>query len=104
MAAKYGHEFVALSGQATDKPFIQFSPTLLGDANVDDQVNIADAVLVMQVATNPDKYAQGRTKNSISALGELNGDVDGVKGLSNADALLIQKYKLDKIKKFPVEE
>ena len=75
-------------------------PTLLGDANCDKQVNIADAVLVMQVATNPDKYAQGKSSVSITAVGEANGDVDGKKGLSNSDALLIQKFKLGLIKSF----
>ena len=70
------------------------APTLLGDANLDKQVNIADAVLVMQVATNPDKYGQGKTDVSIKPQGEVNADVDGKKGLSNADALLIQKFKL----------
>ena len=73
---------------------IKMAPTLLGDANLDDQVNIADAVLVMQVATNPDKYGQGKTDVSIKPQGEVNADVDGKKGLSNADALLIQKFKL----------
>ncbi len=73
---------------------IKMAPTLLGDANLDKQVNIADAVLVMQVATNPDKYGQGKTDVSIKPQGEVNADVDGKKGLSNADALLIQKFKL----------
>ncbi len=67
---------------------------LYGDANLDNNVNIADAVLVMQVATNPDKYAQGKSKFSISAQGEVNADVDGKSGLTNEDALLIQKFKL----------
>ena len=70
------------------------SNVLLGDANCDKQINIADAVLVMQVATNPDKYGVGKTSSSISELGAINGDVDGAKGLTNSDALLIQKYKL----------
>ena len=73
-----------------------------GDANCDTKVTIPAAVIVMQVATNPDKYAQGKSKYSITALGEKNADVDGKKGLSNSDALLIQKYKLGLIKKFPV--
>ena len=77
--------------------------TLYGDANCDKQVNIADAVLVMQVSTNPDKYAQGKSSSSISATGEANADVDGKKGLTNSDALLIQKHKLGLIKSFPVE-
>jgi hypothetical protein len=78
-------------------------PTCLGDANLDKNVNIADAVLVMQVATNPDKYAKGKTSLSITEQGEINADVDGKKGLSNNDALLIQKFKLGLIDKFPVE-
>lgn len=67
---------------------------LYGDANLDYKVNIADAVLVIQVATNPDKYAQGKSEYSISAQGEINADVDGKAGLTNEDALLIQKLSL----------
>jgi len=99
------------SGEPSTKPSTTASETttknpntLYGDANCDKSVNIADAVLVMQVATNPDKYAQGKSKSSISAQGEINADVDGKKGLSNSDALLIQKHKLGLISKFPVEE
>ncbi len=77
----------------------ELTPTLKGDANLDSDVNIADAVLVMQVSTNPDKYAQGKTSLSIKPQGEVNADVDGKKGLSNADALLIQKFKLGLIDK-----
>ena len=73
-----------------------------GDANCDGQINIADAVLVMQVATNPDKYAQGKSEVSITARGEKNADVDGKAGLTNADALLIQKFKLGLVEKLPV--
>ena len=76
------------------------SGILRGDANLDGNVNIADAVLVMQVATNPDKYAQGKSELSIKPQGEINADVDGKKGLSNSDALLIQKFKLGLIDKF----
>ena len=82
---------------------ISTDDTNYGDANCDAQVNIADAVLVMQVATNPDKYAQGKSKLSITARGEKNADVDGKKGLSNSDALLIQKYKLGLVKKLPAK-
>jgi hypothetical protein len=78
----------------------ELQPTKLGDANCDNSVNIADCVLVMQVATNPDKYAQGKTSYSITAQGEVNADVDGKKGLTNSDALLIQKFKLGLISKF----
>ena len=72
--------------------------TVKGDANLDNNVNIADAVLVMQVSTNPDKYGQGKSSFSITAQGEVNADVDSKKGLSNADALLIQKFKLGLVK------
>ncbi len=82
-AEKYGCKFRALE-----------DPFLKGDANLDDKVNISDAVLVMQVATNPDKYGKFRTKSSITSKGEELADVDGTPGLTNSDALLIQKYKL----------
>lgn len=79
----------------TTKPTSEeLAVTIAGDANLDGSVNIADAVLVMQVSTNPDKYAQGRSSLSITAQGEKNADVDGKAGLSNSDALLIQKFKL----------
>ena len=90
-----GKVFVPMSDVATIH-----DPTLKGDANLDDQVNIADAVLVMQVATNPDKYAPGKSDVSIKAQGEINADVDGKAGLTNSDALLIQKFKLGLIKSF----
>ena len=89
-AQKYRYKFEPLPGYSI----------LKGDANIDGYANIADAVLVMQVATNPDKYAQGKSEFSISAQGEINADVDGKAGLTNEDALLIQKYKLGLIDKF----
>ena len=74
-----------------------------GDANLDGQVNIADSVLVMQVATNPDKYDIGKSSYSIKEEGYKNADVDtSSKGLTNKDALVIQKFKLGLIKKIPV--
>ncbi len=88
-AEKYGLKFRALE-----------DPFLKGDANLDDNVNIADAVLVMQVATNPDRYSKFRSKISITSRGEALADVDGKPGLSNTDALQIQKYKLGLIKSF----
>ncbi len=73
---------------------------VMGDANCDGQINIADAVLVMQVATNPDKYAQGKSEVSIKPQGAINADVDGDRQITNSDALLIQKYKLGLITSF----
>ncbi len=70
------------------------SDILYGDANCDKQVNMADAVLVMQSVSNPDKY-------KLSAKGEINADVDGNSGITNKDALAIQRYKLALINKLP---
>ena len=65
-----------------------------GDANADGEVNMADAVFVMQSISNPDKY-------KLSDKGEKNADVDGSPGITNKDALAIQKYKLGLIAKLP---
>ena len=62
-----------------------------GDANCDEQVNMADAVLIMQSIANPDKY-------KLTSEGEKNADVDGTPGITNKDALTIQQYKLGLIK------
>ena len=62
--------------------------TVYGDANCDTQVNLADAVLIMQHKANPSKY-------NVTANGVLNGDVDETgNGLTNKDALKIQQFLL----------
>jgi endoglucanase len=72
--------------------------TLWGDANCDEEVNLADAVLIMQSIANPDVYGPGKDKG-IKPQGELNGDVDeNGNGITNKDALKIQRYKLNLIK------
>ncbi len=83
----------------SDEPTTGEVSTIKGDANLDGNVNLADAVLVMQVATNPDVYAPGKSEASITSQGEINGDVDGKKGLTNNDAILIQQFKLGLIDK-----
>lgn len=68
---------------------------LWGDANADGMVNLADAILIMQVKANPTKY-------SISAAGERAADVNLCgNGITNADALSIQKYLLGLVSKLP---
>ncbi|MBP3310039.1 MAG: cellulase family glycosylhydrolase [Ruminococcus sp.] len=68
---------------------------LYGDANCDGEVNMADAVLVMQTLANPDKY-------SLTDKGGLNADVSGGNdGITNKDALAIQKFKLGLITALP---
>ena len=73
------------------------SDILWGDANCDKQVNMADAVLIMQTISNPDKY-------SLKKQGEKNADVDGTAGITNKDALAIQQYKLGLIKSLPIKK
>ncbi|MDE6092991.1 MAG: glycoside hydrolase family 9 protein [Ruminococcus sp.] len=59
-----------------------------GDANEDGNVNISDAVLIMQSIANPEEF-------KVSAQGKLNGDViDNGGGLTNMDALAIQYVEI----------
>lgn len=63
--------------------------TLKGDANVDGEVTISDAVLIMQSLSNADEY-------KISEQGQLNADIVGDNdGITASDALEIQKYVAD---------
>ena len=76
--------------------------TLAGDANVDGQVDMGDAVIIMQCLANPNKFDVGGTdEHSITVQGKTNGDVDkSSKGLTTNDALRIQEYLLGNIKSF----
>ena len=66
-----------------------------GDSNCDSEINMADAVFIMQCITNPDKY-------KLDEQGEKNADVDGSGDITNNDALYIQQLKLNLIQQFPV--
>lgn len=68
---------------------------LIGDANLDGKVSIADAVAILQSIGNRDKYA-------LSEQGLLNADVDGVKGVTAKDALVIQKFEAKLINSLPL--
>ena len=57
-----------------------------GDSNCDEQLDMADAVMIMQALANPNKY-------SISAQGSFNADLNG-DGLTVGDAQAIQKVLL----------
>lgn len=66
-----------------------------GDANEDGEVNLADAVLIMQSLANPAKY-------SLTDQGKKNADCSGNgDGVTNKDALAIQKYTLGILEKLP---
>ena len=65
-----------------------------GDANCDGNVDLADAVLIMQYSANPDVYGL-KKPDGISEQGAENADVAGNNdGITNLDALEVQKYKL----------
>ena len=68
--------------------------SLKGDTNCDGQVDMADAVLIMQALANPNKYGEYSTKfNYLTALGRLNGDMNG-DGITVGDAQAIQRKLL----------
>nr|AEV59037.1 scaffoldin C [Ruminococcus flavefaciens] len=78
--------------------------TMRGDANCDDSVDMADAVLIMQSISNPNKYGiKGSDSHHITSQGQANGDVvsdnggKGGNGITSADASQIQKYLLGSI-------
>lgn len=73
---------------------------LAGDANCDSEVSMADAVLIMQSLSNPDKYGLGKL-NGLTLQGRLNADVVGNDGVTNKDALVIQQYMLGLINSLP---
>lgn len=62
--------------------------TVRGDANLDRDVNISDAVCIMQFIANPDKF---RFSSQAMENADVTGDNDGV---TSRDALVIQKYML----------
>lgn len=70
----------------TEKVAVEMLDNVSGDSNCDEEMNMADAVLIMQSIANPDKY-------SITAQGKFNADADD-DGITNADALAIQKKLL----------
>lgn len=85
---------------STGQPDNPDDKTVWGDANCDGKVDMSDAVLVMQSLSNPDKYGlNGSDPTHITEKGQLNADVyeNGTSGITNEDALQIQKFKLELI-------
>ncbi len=84
----------------------QLSPTLIGDANCDEQVDLSDAVLIMQALANPDKYGvTGSARSHITLQGWSNADVHKRgNGISSNDAVAIQKRLLGLITSLPTDE
>ena len=67
-----------------------------GDANCDGIIDMGDVVLIMQSLANPQKYGlNGSSDKCITTQGLENSDVDdSIVGVTNNDALKIQKFLL----------
>lgn len=76
-----------------------------GDANNDGEIALSDAVLVMQSIGNPDAYGIGGTDPyALTDAGYKNADCYNTgDGLTNMDALSIQRYLLKLIDVLPVQ-
>ena len=75
---------------------VEITDSMAGDANCDGKVNMSDVVLIMQSMVNPDKFGiNGSDSSHMTRQGMTNGDVVGRDGITNLDALEIQKYLLD---------
>ncbi len=77
-----------------------------GDANCDGQIDLADAVLIMQSLANPSRYGiSGDNEKHITDLGQKNADCFNTgDGVTNNDAVTIQKYCLHLIDALPYKE
>ena len=93
-----------LIGAASIVPFTASAAApLYGDANCDGNVDLADAILIMQYLANPSKYGtEGTYEKHITEIGKDNGDVfERGSGLTPNDALSIQKKILGLISTLP---
>ncbi len=68
---------------------------MMGDANNDGKVEIADATLILQYLTNKDEY-------NLTEAGLYNADVDGIPGVTAGDALVIQQFDAGVINSLPL--
>ena len=85
--------------------FSQFSVTSYGDANCDGSVDMADAVLIMQAISNPNKFGiGGSSKQAITNQGWANADCDLTsQGVTSKDALAIQSLLLGRVSALPIK-
>ncbi len=86
-AEKYGNKFEVL----------EIPDVVIGDANGDNTVDLADATSIIQYIGNPDKY-------DLSEQGLANADCNGDGKVTGADALAIQKLEAGMIDKLPYTE
>lgn len=86
-------DFFEDTGAKAQTTFV-LKPTKTGDVNCDDEVDMADAVLIMQALANPNKYGEdGTAENHLTPQGKVNGDMNG-DGLTVGDAQAIQRKLL----------
>lgn len=96
-AEKFGYKFESL-GEAPDDNG-EYTP---GDANMDGVVDLADAVLIMQCIANPNRFGvNGSEPSHITEQGYKNADCSNNDGVTNGDALAIQKYLLGILDSLP---
>lgn len=89
-ALKNNIEFEAIKDEAQNE-----EKNMPGDSNCDGRIDLADVVMIMQSLVNADKYGiKGSDPSHITEQGIKNADVTGNDGMTNLDALTIQKYKL----------
>lgn len=79
-----------------------------GDVNVDGKVDMSDAVFIMQSLSNPGVYGLGEPKG-LTVQGAVNADIVNNDGITNEDALFIQRCMLEldtlpEIEYYPPEE
>lgn len=93
-------ESIAAGGTPPDSTWcVQEEPTFgwdlystaKGDVNSDFDVNIADAVKLLQFIANSNKYP-------LTEQEKINADVDGNPGITGLDVLLIQKMAVNSVK------
>ncbi len=83
----------AVTTEAVELPDV----TLIGDANEDGAVDLADATAIIQHIGNEDKYA-------LSEQGLANAECTGDGKVTGADAMAIQKLEAKQITKLPYVE
>ena len=87
---------VARSRMTVSGPLRDGSGTLIGDANVDGKVTVADAVAILQDLAYPDKY-------QLKPQGRINADVDKkVVGVSPGDAYALKQLDAGVINELPL--
>lgn len=82
--------FVYLASEKSNSDKIDMFDYVDGDANDDGELDLADAVYIMQSIINPDRY-------SLTAQGSFNADIVGNgDGVTLSDALAVQEILLGK--------